>query len=46
MVSDKVTVVSKAYGDDVAYEWESTGADGYTIKDCEKEGNGTETPFF
>lgn len=42
MVSDKVTVVSKAYGEDVAYEWESTGADGYTIKDCEKEGNGTE----
>ena len=32
MVSDKVSVVSKAYGSDEAYEWESTGADGYTIK--------------
>ena len=27
MVSDKVTVLSKAYGEDTAYEWESSGAD-------------------
>ena len=42
MVSDKVSVVSKAYGSDEAYEWESTGADGYTIKEAEKADNGTE----
>ena len=42
MVSDKVTVVSKAYGEDQAYVWESSGADGYTITEAEKEGNGTE----
>ncbi len=42
MVSDKVNVVSKAFGEDQAYEWESTGADGYTIKDVGKEVNGTE----
>lgn len=42
MVSDKVTVVSKAFGEEQAYQWESAGADGYTIKECEKEGNGTE----
>ncbi len=42
MVSDKVTVLSKAYGEDTAYEWESSGADGYTVKEAEKDGNGTE----
>ncbi len=42
MVSDKVTVVSKAYGEEQAYVWESSGADGYTIAEAEKEGNGTE----
>ncbi len=41
MVSDKVNVVSKAYGEDQAYEWESSGADGYTIKEADKETNGT-----
>jgi len=42
MVSDKVTVISKSYGEDSAYEWQSSGADGYTITETEKEGNGTE----
>ena len=42
MVSDKVTVVSKAYGEEQAYKWESTGADGYTITEAEKDGYGTE----
>ena len=41
MVSDKVTVVSKAYGEEQAYKWESTGADGYTITEAEKDGYGT-----
>ncbi len=42
MVSDKVTVISKAAGSDVAYKWESSGADGYTIAEYEKEGYGTD----
>ena len=41
MVSDKITVESRAYGSDEAYRWESTGADGYTIDACEKESAGT-----
>lgn len=42
MVADKVTVISRAYGSDAAYKWESTGADGYTITDAEKESVGTD----
>ncbi|MDD4680939.1 MAG: molecular chaperone HtpG, partial [Clostridia bacterium] len=42
MVSDKVTVISKALGSDEAYKWESKGADGYTIAPWEKEKVGTE----
>ena len=42
MVSDKVTVISKAYGSDTAYKWESSGADGYTITECEKDSVGTD----
>ena len=42
MVSDVVTVISKALGSDEAYQWESKGADGYTIKQVEKDSVGTE----
>ena len=41
MVSDRVSVVSKSYGDDTANEWISRGADGYTVRPCEKETAGT-----
>ncbi len=41
MVSDDVTVVSRAYGSDEAWCWHSTGAEGYTIEPCEKDSNGT-----
>ena len=41
MVAKKITVVSKAYGSDQTYMWVSSGADGYTIKECEKDTNGT-----
>lgn len=41
MVSDLVTVESKAFGSDQAYRWTSTGADGYTIEPCDKEDVGT-----
>ena len=42
LVSDKVTVRSKAYGDDQAWEWTSSGSDGYIVKECEKESWGTD----
>ena len=42
MVSDKVEVVSKAYGSDKAYKWTSNGADGYDITEAEKDGYGTD----
>ena len=41
MVSDEVTVESKAFGSDFAFRWKSKGADGYTIEPCEKETVGT-----
>ena len=42
MVSDKVIVITKAYGSDTAYRWESSGTDGYTIEECEKAEVGTD----
>ena len=36
MVAKKVTVITKAYGSDVAYRWESEGVDGYTISEDDK----------
>ena len=42
LVSDKVTVRSKAYGQDQAWEWISEGADGYTVRECEKDSWGTD----
>ncbi len=42
MVSSKVTVTSKAYGSDKAYQWESSGTDGYTITEHDKDNYGTE----
>ena len=42
MVSDKITVRSRVYGEPTAYEWESEGADGYTVNECEKPTFGTE----
>ena len=42
MVADRVEVVSRAYGSDKAYKWQSTGADGYTVTEAEKDTVGTE----
>ena len=41
MVSDDVTVESRAYGSDEAFRWNSQGADGYTVEACEKNSVGT-----
>ena len=46
MVSDKVEVISKAYGSKTANKWESSGADGYTITECEKDTVGTEIIMY
>ena len=42
MVAEKVEVISKKYGSDKAYKWESSGIDGYTITDSSKDDYGTE----
>src|SRR5690625_2661371 len=42
MVADTVTVRSKAFGEEEAYEWKSEGADGYTITPAGKTEVGTE----
>ncbi|MBR6717737.1 MAG: molecular chaperone HtpG [Oscillospiraceae bacterium] len=42
MVAKRVTVRTKAYGSDTAYEWQSEGVDGYTVDTCEKSDVGTE----
>ena len=42
MVANHVKVISKAYGSDKAYCWESDGADGYTITETEKAAVGTD----
>jgi molecular chaperone HtpG len=42
MVSKLVTVKTKAYGSDTAYEWQSEGVESYTIKECDKDSVGTE----
>lgn len=42
LVASKVTVISRALGEDSAYKWESEGAEGYTIEPVNKENIGTE----
>ncbi len=42
MVADEVKVLTKKYGEDSAWLWTSTGVDGYTIAEAEKETCGTE----
>ena len=42
MVAEAVTVISKKFGSDQAYMWQSSGADGYTITPCERDGAGTD----
>ncbi|MDU7337308.1 MAG: molecular chaperone HtpG [Clostridium sp.] len=41
MVSDCVTVYSRAYGSEEAWRWQSKGVEGYTVEPCEKEAHGT-----
>ncbi len=42
MVSKNVKVISKAYGSEEAFCWESSGADGYTVTPASKSSCGTD----
>ncbi|MBQ2265043.1 MAG: molecular chaperone HtpG, partial [Oscillospiraceae bacterium] len=42
MVAKRVTVYSKAFGQDEAYAWTSEGVEGYTIHKCDKATHGTQ----
>ena len=46
MVAKKITVKSKVYGEDIAHVWESEGADGYTVDECDKSTFGTEIVLY
>ena len=41
MVADKIEVYTKSYNSDIAYKWESAGAEGYEITETEKDSVGT-----
>ena len=42
MVAEEVTVVTRKYGEEQGVQWQSRGADGYTVTPCEKETVGTD----
>ena len=42
MVAEKVTVISRRFGSDEAWKWESEGADGYTMEPCERAAAGSD----
>ena len=42
MVAQDITVITKKYGAEQAYQWQSSGADGYVISECEKDSVGTD----
>lgn len=42
LVASTVTVISRAFGGNTAYKWESKGVEGYTIEPYEKDTVGTE----
>ena len=46
MVADKITVATRPFGSTEAYRWESCGADGYSITECEKDSFGTEIVLY
>lgn len=46
MVGKKVRVVSRAYGSDEAWAWESNGIDGYDIKAAERDTHGTDVTVY
>jgi molecular chaperone HtpG len=46
MVSKKVSVLSRAYGSEQSWLWESEGADGYSLKTADKPSFGTQITLY
>lgn len=46
MVAKKIEVLSRRYGSENAYLWESTGPDGYSIKESKMDGYGTKIIIY
>ncbi len=46
MVSSRIVVTTRAIGSDIAYLWESSGVDGYTITETSKDSFGTEIVMY
>ena len=46
MVAEKVVVISRKYGEETACRWESSGTDGYTVTDCERDAVGTDVIMY
>ncbi len=46
MVADKIEVYTKAYGADKAFKWASSGAEGYSIDEIEKDGLGSKIVIY
>lgn len=46
MVAKEIKVISKAFGNEDAYEWLSDGADGYQITKCDKDSFGTDIILY
>ncbi len=42
MVADSITVITRKYGEDTAWKWVSSGADGYTVTETRKDAPGTD----
>ena len=42
MVADRIRVVSRKYGEEKAYCWESSGVEGYSISQCQRDAAGTD----
>ena len=42
MAAQKVTVISRKYGEDAAWKWTSEGADGYTVEPAARDEAGTD----
>lgn len=42
MVAKEITVITRKYGSETGYKWQSSGADGYTIEEYNKDTVGTD----
>ena len=42
MVADEITVITRKYGEEQGWKWQSSGVEGYTVEPCDKETVGTD----